>query len=158
MLLLNAVSECGFRMLPLKAASESRIQIQSLIMNWNQIKKRLEEFICPELQGRVQFYITTYRRENEVVGRGWVTVDGEEILNIPSEERQQFYEALRDYPDSDIEKALGAADVVVRGLAMIDRRVGKRRLQRMDISNDAPFVQFLYRLRCEVENINRTES
>ena len=125
------------------------------IVKWSQIKRRIKEFIVVPLQGRVQFYITSYAREDAVVGRGWVTVDGEEVLSVSSAERQAFYEVLRDYPDTSIENALVSPNEVARGLAMIDRRLGKRRLSAFDISAEHPFVQCLYRLRCQTEGIEK---
>jgi hypothetical protein len=42
---------------------------------------------------------------------------------------------------------------MTRGLAMLDRRVGKRRLVKLDVKNEHGFIRLCYRLRCEAENI-----
>ena len=127
-------------------------------MQWSQIKKRAEEFIVPELQGRVQFYITTYRRDPDSdsppSGRGWITIDGNEELSAPSDtstpNRQDLYEALAGYPGLSIDAALSSDNIIVRGLAMVDRRLGKRRLAAIDVEQEHPFVQRLLLLRREV--------
>ena len=140
-------------------------------MSWSRVKQRLEEFICEPLQGRVQFYITSYRRDRSTstvdardLGRAWVTVDGNEILSysgkiVPNEEglelsRQEFYELLKAYPDRSLELSLSSELMLARGIAMIDRRLGKRRLGIMKMENEEAFVKTLYLLRCEVEQIS----
>ena len=41
----------------------------------------MKEFICPELQDRVDFHMTRFRDAHDQVGRAWVTVDSKEILD-----------------------------------------------------------------------------
>jgi len=128
-------------------------------MQWSQIKKRAEEFIVPELKGRIQFYITTYRRDPDSSvsspGRGWITIDGSEELSAPSgssvPNRQDLYEALASYPSLSIDAALRSDNIIVRGLAMIDRRLGRRRLAAVDEEQEHPFVQRLLELRRAVQ-------
>jgi hypothetical protein len=50
-------------------------------MQWSKIKTRMKMFICPELQDRVDFHMTRFREAHDQVGRAWVTIDGEEILD-----------------------------------------------------------------------------
>jgi hypothetical protein len=51
-----------------------------------------------------------------------------------------------------IENALESEDAIIRGMAMIDRRLGKRRFLRLDARQVAhPLVQRLYQLRAEAE-------
>ena len=137
-------------------------------MQWSKIKKLAEELICPALQGRVQFHLTSYRMDTDSHsspasqrGRGWITVDGAEVLNLPGGDpgelfespRQDLYSALREYPRLAIDDALGSPNVVTRSLAMIDRRLGKRRLMKIDAENEHELVRTLHRLRCSIEGI-----
>lgn len=51
-------------------------------MRWSKLKKQLEDFICPCLKGRVEFWITNYRKAHDQMGRTYITVDGKEVVNM----------------------------------------------------------------------------
>lgn len=151
---------------------------------WSTIKKRYEGFLCESFARRVNVHLTSYRRDLESpgsdallggsrsLGRGWIELDGREILSVsgkdpmvtvtdPRDGRQQkteappltaagrqgLFEAIECYPQLSIDQALEAESFIVRGLAMLDRRLGKRRLAALDPADDHPFVQLLWRLR-----------
>ena len=67
------------------------------------------------------------------------------------------YSALADlesYLSLSIEDALRSPSPLIRGLAMIDRRVGKRRLRAMRSTNDEhSFVRELYELRRQADGM-----
>jgi hypothetical protein len=68
--------------------------------------------------------------------------------------RWEFNEALERYLSLPIYDALVSEEALIRALAMIDRRVGKRRLQRLAARDERqPLVRMLYELRCEAEGI-----
>jgi len=48
-------------------------------MMWSKLKKQLEDFICPSLKGRVEFWITNYRKAPDQLGRAYITVDGKKL-------------------------------------------------------------------------------
>jgi hypothetical protein len=50
-------------------------------MQWSKIKTRMKEFVCPELQDRVDFHMTRFPEAHDQVGRAWVTIDGVEVLD-----------------------------------------------------------------------------
>lgn len=171
-------------------------------MRWSKVRKRAESFICEPLKGRVKLHITGYTEAHDEVGRGWVTVDGEQILNAAAltymvkryeiahevqvinntleywnpdqrhgylESKDQadkilhqqgifsegdYYWAIKDYPMLSIADALNSENAIIRGIAMIDRRLGKRKLRKISHRVDEiPFVLKLFQLRCEVEGI-----
>ena len=69
--------------------------------------------------------------------------------------RQTFVAALVEYLGMPIDKATQSSNVIIRSIAMFDRRLGKRRLQSMHFSEDEnPLVKSFYAIRCEVEGIN----
>lgn len=61
----------------------------------------------------------------------------------------EFYQTLEEYCSASIDASLSSLNVLTRGLAMLDRRVGKRRLATIDVSGEHPFVVQLHRLRLE---------
>ncbi len=82
--------------------------------------------------------------------------DAEKIL----EEQGQYYigyieDSLCEYINLSISDALNSESFLIRALAMIDKRLGKRRLQSIEIKeNEHKLVHKLYAIRCEVEKIN----
>jgi len=165
-------------------------------MRWSKLKKRTEALFAPCVRGRVELRATTYRRAADKMGRGYITIDGEEAWNAPdaawwAKERDKiahvagrdgltppqaqplawdelaregvhslggFYVALEKFCDGDVEANLRADDVLLRALAMCDRRVGKRRLAAMEVEGEHPLVQRLYELRIEAEGLRRRQA
>jgi hypothetical protein len=52
-----------------------------------------------------------------------------------------------------VDEMLKHCNPVIRALALVDTRYGKRRLARFDPATEHPLVQRLYRLRCDAEGI-----
>lgn len=69
--------------------------------------------------------------------------------------RGEFYSILRRSLHLSIDAMLTDDNVLLRALAMTDRRLGKRRLHRLqpEMAAEHPLVQRLYALRCDVERI-----
>ncbi|WP_079504648.1 SF0329 family protein [Mesobacillus jeotgali] len=67
-----------------------------------------------------------------------------------------FYDAVEEFVNMPIDQALKSDDMVVKILALIDRRAGKRTLMKLrePIQNEMDIIQYFYNLRCEAEQIN----
>jgi hypothetical protein len=62
---------------------------------------------------------------------------------------------LEAYLSMSLAAALEAESPLVRALAMLDRRLGKRRLRALRLPDDEhPLIRALYALRCEAESID----
>ena len=48
-------------------------------MKWSKLKKRVEDSFAESVKGHVQIYSTHYQCS---CGRGWITVDGEELVDL----------------------------------------------------------------------------
>ncbi len=60
--------------------------------------------------------------------------------------------AIEEYIDLQPAAAVASADPVVRGMALLDRRLGKRTWRALDLASDVhPLVRRMYDLRCEAE-------
>ncbi len=72
-------------------------------------------------------------------------------------DNQLFYTAFEEYDNQSIEQSLESRNALVRILAIMDRRVGKRRLQALAETweNEPEWIRFFLNLRLEAENINR---
>ena len=95
---------------------------------------------------------------------GWKTPDINE--RIPEEERTEgaaaekgefsrweFMDACRDYLNISIEDALVSENPVIRSFAMLDKRLGKRRLKLIERNGLHPLALKLLNLRLECENL-----
>jgi hypothetical protein len=131
-------------------------------MVWTRLKKLSEGLLAPTLRGRAAYHLARYGPglSGNMV-RGWVTLDGHEILSCStivqvrsghalagtwhSQDpavaealhrqgiftRDEFVEALEMCVAEPVEALLQARQPLVRALAQFDRRVGKRRLREL---------------------------
>ena len=58
-----------------------------------------------------------------------------------------FTQTIAAYCETSIDDNLVSPNVLARGLSMIDRRTGRRRLAALDTSGEHPLVAALHRLR-----------
>lgn len=118
-------------------------------MQWSQLKHRLEEQFAPALGGRLQIRYTVYRNLTEGDGRVWLTWDKEELfsradmparekLDAPFDPDAEFYDSARDllgplhdYLRTPFADLLASPVPLVRALALADRRLGRRRFERL---------------------------
>lgn len=134
------------------------------------------------VRSRIQLGSTTYGRSSD--GRGWIAIDKQQILTMtwttttgtfyppgPAGERQreedirhahatnifsrdEWHAALFHYLNMSIDTILSSEHPLIRAIGMLDARVGKRRLLKMDLSDQHELVRKLYLLRCECEHLD----
>jgi hypothetical protein len=51
-------------------------------MNWSQLKKRIENTFADSVRGRVEIWLTHYRRAHDQEGEAWITIDKKRIFYI----------------------------------------------------------------------------
>jgi hypothetical protein len=147
-------------------------------MQWSKLKSRVRDCISPELKDRIDFHLTSYRKSHDEADKVWITIDGERIFSCkhyPYEfgERElcwfdglnleeaktvlnqnelhkpkEFGEAMRIYLDLPIEEALQSSNPFIKAFALIDRRTGKRTIEKIKISDsEHTLVKAFYNLR-----------
>ncbi|QQS42393.1 MAG: hypothetical protein IPM63_05475 [Acidobacteriota bacterium] len=146
-------------------------------MQWSKLKSRVKSFIAPELRHRIDFHLTSYRRSHDGADKVWITVDGERVFDCKHYPREwaeadlyqrglerdeispalaaaeihgpaDFGNAMRIYLRIPVEEALRSSDPIVRAFAIIDRRVGKRTLEKLEVSDaDHTLVKMFYDVR-----------
>lgn len=153
--------------------------------SWKGMKKYLEQdMLCERLRGRVEYHFEVYSKFGSSSACFIVSLDGEVVKkfgfmfaigqlirqgqlgeneylwNIPMNERDEyedseFSEALRAYRNQPISDSLFSSNPIQRMFAIVDRRVGKRTLQKLlDTVMDQPeWLQKLYLARLNVEEI-----
>jgi hypothetical protein len=149
-------------------------------MQWSKLKSRIESFICPELKNRIDFHLTGYRKSHDGADKVWVLVDGEKVFSFKYyafefAEREAYYDlqmseseakerlwkneihspknfgdAAREYLNLSLKEALESPNDIVKAFAVIDKRVGKGTLAKLEIPDSAhTLVKIFYRLRAE---------
>ena len=99
---------------------------------------------------------------------GWNTPDINE--RIPADERTEgaaiekgefsrweFMDACREYLNISIEDAMVSENPIIRSFAMLDKRLGKRRLKLTDMNGLHPMTIKLLELRLECESLKPAE-
>ncbi|MBM4027823.1 MAG: hypothetical protein FJ280_20845 [Planctomycetes bacterium] len=150
-------------------------------MKWSQLRARIESLWVDSVRGRIQIGSTAYGRSSD--GRGWITVDGQEIIvmtwsnaeswRYPRDpegqerwadavrqahaanmfSRGEWHGALFDYLSMSMDEILKSDNPLIRAIGMLDARLGKRRLRKLDVSRENALVQRLYYLRCDAEGL-----
>ncbi|WP_319004991.1 SF0329 family protein [Mesobacillus jeotgali] len=66
-----------------------------------------------------------------------------------------FFDAVDEYFQQPIDESLKSSNMLIKIFALIDRRVGKRTLEKIkeSILSENEIVQFFYKLRCEAEGL-----
>ena len=146
---------------------------------WSGTRNKLEkEYLAESLRGHIQYFATTYRKSHDQEGRAAILLDGKEIIcggyyrkDFHSErdpffmddfalttggfDQTDFYCAFHEFNNQSIEESLKSENLIVRIFAILDRRVGKRRLLEMKngISEEPEMFQLFYAIRSEAEGI-----
>ncbi|MDA7859055.1 hypothetical protein N9B05_04470 [Mariniblastus sp.] len=140
----------------------------ALAMRWSKLKQLIESGFAPEIAGRVQFHTTRYRNAHDAMGRSWITLDDVEIANMqhlsgaaanehPDRIENGIFTAydlpnsMRQYLNMNIDEALSSDNPLIRAMAVIDRRLGKRRVQLLDAATETFPVNTLIHLRQNAE-------
>ena len=167
-------------------------------MQWSKLKTRIKALICPELQNRIDFYVTRYREATDFGTEAWITIDGvkafggghyhrfvpycqewhrsvpdtnalpylsseckaigqgieDELDKREIHDTNQIVGAMRSYLDLSIKEALQSDNPFIKALAIIDRRVGKRAIEKLGIQEtDHSLVRRFYELRLNCKHI-----
>lgn len=150
--------------------------------SWSGIRKQLESnYLCAVLQGRIQYFVTRYPKTSDVYTRVAIRLDGEEILksdfiewrrasvglwatpendivihNRGGFDSVEFYRAFHKYQNQKIELSIGDEDPLVRLFAILDKRVGKRKLCGLvyDVERQPEWLKPFYYLRMKAEGIS----
>ena len=134
-------------------------------ISWSAMRKILEqENICDSLKGRVQYFQTRYPKAHDHHGRIAVRLDKKEIFKAHYFDTAHnpdirnghwydasFYGAFYEYQNNNIDKSLESSDPLIRLFAIMDRRVGKRRLEKLqqEVEKQPEWLQIFYKLRLE---------
>lgn len=185
-------------------------------MTWSKLKKNLESFLCPALDGRVEYRPSSYRYLPDKAGTCYIAVDKKNVLNmsdintsikwyqteleikndsdiqipisdeeieavrneskgkIPKDRLQviarsrklsehakellsaqsslsksNFIVVANKFLSTPIEESIESNDILLNILALVDRRVGKKRILNMaeKMKLKHPIVQYFYELR-----------
>lgn len=155
-----------------------------MLVTWSEMRRKLEqEYLSDCLKEHIQYYVTTYRKSADDEGRAAIRLDGKEVLqgnyfntwhrwrdkyytlddrhlNLGAFDQRDFYAAFWEFDNQSIEKSLQSENLIVRIFAVLDRRIGKRRLLQMQetIQNEPVNFQTFYVIRMEAEGLLNHEN
>ena len=95
-----------------------------------------------------------YRDREQV--QGYLEAQKEVEIQLRAEGVIPLWElnaALFEYLNMSLEQILSSDQMIVRALGMFDKRLGKRRLASMDVSEEHELIQGFYRVRCAFEGL-----
>lgn len=148
-------------------------------MQWSKLKSRVKSLIVPALRDRIDFHLTSYRSSHDGADKVWIMIDGKRIFSCKHYQHEwatfaasrsglrgnevksvlrevqihspgDFGDAMRAYLTMPVSVALGSEDPLIRAFAIVDRRLGKRSLARLDLSDcDHALVKAFFELRRE---------
>lgn len=163
-------------------------------MQWSQLKKRVEDNLADSVKGKIEFFTTAYRKPNSSTGRGWITIEGEEIINFSTMDSGYVYGRIYNETTPDnkmryathekinpeergegrltekgefsrfdlhicmfeslnmtVNQMLEHESPIIQSLGIIDRRTGKRTLEKLKTVNldKLPKLFLEYRLKNE---------
>lgn len=148
--------------------------------SWKGMKKRLEQdMLCESLRGRVSYHFEVYPKLSDGSGCFHIMLDGKTVKKfgyyysasklgwpqtfswkISMEERDEYTswewaDALAAYRNQSIAESLASPNPIQRMFAIVDRRVGKRTLQKLcDSVDDQPdWLRTFYEARLTAEGI-----
>jgi hypothetical protein len=151
-------------------------------MRWTKLKQRIEERLADSVRDRVVFHMTSYRHAHDGEGRAWITIDGKEVANmcywranLEGEYRPEpvptifgtelppqdgimrpslFAQSLFRYLSMSIDDAFKSNNFLIRAVALLDRRMGRRRLEKVSLqADDQELVQMFFDLRLKAEGL-----
>lgn len=65
----------------------------------------------------------------------------------------EFNGALFEYLNMSLEQILISDQMIIRALGIFDKRFGKRRLKKVDLSGEHEVIQLFHRIRCAFEGM-----
>lgn len=142
-------------------------------MRWSKLKSLIEQRFTPALSKRLAIHSAAYGDCS--CGHCWITLDKKVIANFCTrayynrklqgesganpmyhtqlvlygeKSRQDAYRSMFDYIHSmSFEEALQSSDVLIQALAVLDARLGKRRMKLLDVKGFHPLAGNLLKIR-----------
>ena len=139
-------------------------------MSWSRLKSKVEDRFAASLKKRLAIHITSYHDAGWLEGRGWLQIAKRQMIlastqpyDVPqppgTHHRPSLHAVLVGYLDLSVAAALASDEPIHRALAMVDRRLGRRRFEALALGQDEhPVVRELYELRAEAEQWRATSA
>ena len=118
--------------------------------SWKGMKKYLEkEMLCPSMQGRIQYDLTWYPRFGSMSAVYTIVLDG-----IAQKKFGTAY-AYGMLTQQGYQIGFTSDNPMIRMLAIVDRRIGKRRLAKLkdDVGKQPEWLHPFYLARMKSEGI-----
>lgn len=107
----------------------------------------------------LSFYSIEFDRVDEIASKKGISpyeaqkIAHEELACEGKFNQYTFYDSLDEYCNNSIDQSLVSDNLLIRCLAMLDSRLGKRRLGNFNLSKESEKVAEFFRIRCECEGL-----
>lgn len=105
----------------------------------------------------LSFYSLEYARIYEIVEREKITpyeaqkIAHQELASEGKFNQYTYYDTLDEYCNNSLEKSLSSENVLLRCLAILDSRFGKRSIKTFETEKECELIKLFYKIRCECE-------
>ena len=123
--------------------------------SWAGLNKWLQECLCDDLKDRITYFLARYHKVHDSYGRAAIPLDGRELVCFSWIEmcRQEadgysdkmkpkwdanctycemdFLNAVLEFRNLPIQNALASENYIIKILAILDKRIGKRTLEKI---------------------------
>ena len=150
---------------------------------WSGIRKKLEsEYLAEILRGHISYFATSYSKshyDGKEIIKGCYYYNWTKADLFPEDEKYEkrmkeefafmddtaiklgvfdqtcFYKGFKEFANQSIEKSLCSENLLVRIFAVLDRRVGKRKLLilKENIENESDSFKEFFAIRIRAEGI-----
>lgn len=100
---------------------------------------------------------TEFRRNGETLRDSYDLAD-QKLEADGTVEAGRLVVLLKDYLNQSIDQVMASPSPIIRGIAVLDRRFGVRRLERFEASDEHDFVVRMFKIRCDLEGLPRRVS
>jgi hypothetical protein len=76
------------------------------------------------------------------------------LINQNIFESYHLFAPFMDYGSLSIDEAMNSENIIIKAYSMLDRRLGKRSLEKLEFTNEThPIIFDFYKIRCGVEGV-----
>lgn len=102
-------------------------------MKWSKLKQNVEGNLADSVKGKVEFFTTAYKKPDSLKGRGWITIEKEEVVNFSTYDSSNRYVFLYNETTPDNKKRYTTHEKIKEEERQKDNLVEMGEFSRFDL-------------------------